>query len=1275
MARQSIRQIFAQLDEFERGCIVGLKEAGWTFRSIARLLNYSNYTVSRCWGQWEQDGTHTNLECSGRPCWLTSRKNRFILRQGGHFMVAEDRPVSASSIFRRLAKWDLSSRHLFKMSTVTTGESPSMLDLPLETGSMAACRFRRVVSIDESRFSMDTDNHQIQVWRCSGERHEPHCIVEWHTTTMSCTIVWGNNSFDFRTTLVVIIGWLYRPVATTADLDGQFHQPWQDLRQDNIRHLYASIRYLIDACLRASERRWDKGRLVRDQVDALLQVHGRGGGFRDRGFRNEKSVMRCEGEREILETIQAFSNAKQDILREKRRILKHRARHQLRWRMASGPDSPTTRLSPGRTGFNSGGVAPEFSHVGIVPDDAAGHWAYSGIPRFTHSCCSIPTSFLPHRLFKSSILRTFCCRTNDPEQHLDLTSTTLHTSVNDNEIPQLESIRASGIGWEYSATAILLRHPTTIFDVIELLPLTHEPQNTPFFPEVLTGISYPGARDQCLRVREKTGISDSGFVGIFGNHIASIIDVFYLIHIICQRKLVGEMCRTVEGIIIIFNTITVVIVIINAIFMIGFTSCCILDIKFTILCSRSRYFVRRYDGFVITAWEITNALHGLQYSCQSLIFRLLKRLSINVHVLKPKAIRFFKRTHVLPEPDGPATTHLTSLGVRTSSTNALGWALCDNAAVYFSQPLYNTPPPPPPLHSRSAVGWCATDLGCGKLWVGIPDKKRVDKADSGIRGQGLGASERTTAILECPFFYLKNPLFLLKILSVSIKSSPLFQFPEKKTVPRKAIFSIIAGEDSCLRAKESGPGGPSDIGHGSHLDFIVNIDLEEISRHTPKNELGMRRPAFDLILHGYTVSIMLPGCRQCRFCDRVFTYGQNARRQERTACTKSPFRTMKHLILDICPMQFVQDDILKEHVEICMVLSTGSQQVFLAIPLVASIGTDSTGDYEETINAKDPMSAGVSPFKVMGLKSRSPVPNMVAKMADRKKIADGQQGDLSNAIPSAPVTPAVRTEDNYKNSNKMTQNNFGSDDSQSSVQTFIKEVTVSLLDFHQSDPGLNSRPGYSGFPYVGIVPGDAVVRRVFSEISCSPAPSFWSCYILNPITLIGSEDLDLHCSPPTKVNQVQSPAGSLRILACGNRAGRCRCWWDSSGISLFPAPSFRPCSIFAALYTQSSQNNDKLLKECPDQSKQKRQTDLSHDVNEGFLQATAVSSVRPSSSPSWRLKPSPQYKNVGSGAGFMIQEPGATNHLGCRGNLGQTCFDGTRSPYWILVTLTLTLCS
>ncbi|KAJ8873745.1 hypothetical protein PR048_024579 [Dryococelus australis] len=66
--------------------------------------------------------------------------------------------------------------------------------------------------------------------------------------------------------------------------------------------------------------------------------------------------------------------------------------------------------------------------------------------------------------------------------------------------------------------------------------------------------------------------------------------------------------------------------------------------------------------------------------------------------------------------------------------------------------------------------------------------------------------------------------------------------------------------------------------------------------------------------------------------------------------------------------------------------------------------------------------------------------------------------------------------------------------------------------------GYNPRPGHSGFSHVGIVPDDAIGRRVFSGISRH-------CSIFTSITLIVSQDLD--CSNA----QNQSTPFSLDVLA------------------------------------------------------------------------------------------------------------------------------------------------
>ncbi|KAJ8886472.1 hypothetical protein PR048_012683 [Dryococelus australis] len=92
----------------------------------------------------------------------------------------------------------------------------------------------------------------------------------------------------------------------------------------------------------------------------------------------------------------------------------------------------------------------------------------------------------------------------------------------------------------------------------------------------------------------------------------------------------------------------------------------------------------------------------------------------------------------------------------------------------------------------------------------------------------------------------------------------------------------------------------------------------------------------------------------CIIIHLLLMHSCHSRRHERTACTKSPFRAIKHY--DIGTMQFMQGDTLKEHIDICKGSCTGSQQV-MSIPHATSVGTDSSGDNYEAVNDKDSLSA------------------------------------------------------------------------------------------------------------------------------------------------------------------------------------------------------------------------------------------------------------------------------------------------------------------------------
>uniref|UniRef100_A0A3B3QNQ0 Transposase Tc1-like domain-containing protein n=1 Tax=Paramormyrops kingsleyae TaxID=1676925 RepID=A0A3B3QNQ0_9TELE len=68
-------QHYQHLTEFDRGGIVGLHEARWSYHAIAQHVGHADVTVARCWNQWAGEGTHIR-EGSGRPRQTTPREDR-----------------------------------------------------------------------------------------------------------------------------------------------------------------------------------------------------------------------------------------------------------------------------------------------------------------------------------------------------------------------------------------------------------------------------------------------------------------------------------------------------------------------------------------------------------------------------------------------------------------------------------------------------------------------------------------------------------------------------------------------------------------------------------------------------------------------------------------------------------------------------------------------------------------------------------------------------------------------------------------------------------------------------------------------------------------------------------------------------------------------------------------------------------------------------------------------------------------------------------------------
>ncbi|GFV77043.1 HTH_Tnp_Tc3_2 domain-containing protein [Trichonephila clavipes] len=186
------RRQYEQLTDFDRGRIIGLREAGWSNRRIGRHLGRSDMVVARCWQQWITEGR--------------------VYRRGGQ-------DVPGTQMIARIA--------------VSTGFLPT-------SGKLGVTDWRRVIFSDESRFSLSADDHRTRVWRRTSQRSDPAFIVERHTAISQGVTVWGAISWDTRSSLVVLQGTLTArryvdDILTPIVLRMLSSRPGAIYKQDNAR--------------------------------------------------------------------------------------------------------------------------------------------------------------------------------------------------------------------------------------------------------------------------------------------------------------------------------------------------------------------------------------------------------------------------------------------------------------------------------------------------------------------------------------------------------------------------------------------------------------------------------------------------------------------------------------------------------------------------------------------------------------------------------------------------------------------------------------------------------------------------------------------------------------------------------------------------------------------------------------------------------------------------------------------------------------------------------
>ncbi|GFX69084.1 transposable element Tcb2 transposase [Trichonephila clavipes] len=205
------RRQYEQLTDFDRGRIIGLREAGWSNRRIGRHLGRSDMVVARCWQQWITEGR--------------------VYRLGGAIKRNHKETTDRS--------W-LEGRRPLRRLPLTPHHRQCRLDFCRPRATWSVTDWRRVIFSDESRFSLSADDHRTRVWRRTGQRSDPAFIVERHTAISQGVTVWGAISWDTRSSLVVLQGTLTArryvdDILTPIVLPMLSSRPGAIYQQDNAR--------------------------------------------------------------------------------------------------------------------------------------------------------------------------------------------------------------------------------------------------------------------------------------------------------------------------------------------------------------------------------------------------------------------------------------------------------------------------------------------------------------------------------------------------------------------------------------------------------------------------------------------------------------------------------------------------------------------------------------------------------------------------------------------------------------------------------------------------------------------------------------------------------------------------------------------------------------------------------------------------------------------------------------------------------------------------------
>ncbi|UYV60256.1 hypothetical protein LAZ67_1000569 [Cordylochernes scorpioides] len=306
MPRRKIRAHYEHMSEFETGRAIGLKEAAWSNRLIARHLCRSDAAIRRCWQKWVNNGS-SNVRAAAvdQGQQQNGRTKQFT-------------QVSKMTINRRLRERNLKARRPLRCLPLTPVHRQVRLQWCRERSTWNCADCGRIVFSDKSRFLLCPDDRPNvsgdvlgSVWilalltplvvipgTLTAQRYvddilrpvllpflshhsgltfkqdnaRPHTARVTMDGLQSCrTLPWPARSPDLSPIEHIwdVMGRRLQPSRNVDYLARQLETIWQEMPQHTIRNLYQSMTRRVAACIQAMTDRSLTSRTVAQHIQSV----------------------------------------------------------------------------------------------------------------------------------------------------------------------------------------------------------------------------------------------------------------------------------------------------------------------------------------------------------------------------------------------------------------------------------------------------------------------------------------------------------------------------------------------------------------------------------------------------------------------------------------------------------------------------------------------------------------------------------------------------------------------------------------------------------------------------------------------------------------------------------------------------------------------------------------------------------------------------------------------------------------------------------------------